>query len=298
MRIAIAILAATAIGGTAWAGLRIATDTAANVTVIDAEAFFPEGPVWHDGALWYVEYAGNTLMRWDGAELTEAWSRDGCGPSAALPFGEGFLITCYDSGEIAHASPTGETLAVVAADGAGAPFVGPNDFTADGAGGAWMTASGPWASEPIAGKVYHIAPDLTVTLAADDLHYANGIAQAGSTLFVAESEAARIVAFDIGDGMALSNRRLFVRIGQIDEASGPWAYPDGLKIGPDGNIWAGSYAAGRLVAITPEGTLAGAIDVPGATAPNLAFGPNGEIYVMTVDQTDAAPYAGRVLRLD
>lgn len=161
-----------------------------------------------------------------------------------------------------------------------------------------MTTSGPWASEPIAGAVYHIGPDLSVRRVASDLHYANGIARSGDTLFVAESEAARIIAFDIGDDGGLSNRRLFVRIGQVDEASGPWAYPDGLKIGPDGNLWIGSYAMGRIVVVSPEGAFVKAVDVPAATAPNLTFGPGGEIYVMTVDQTDAAPYAGKVYRID
>jgi len=271
----------------------------ADVAVIDSDAHFPEGPVVVDGVLHYVEYAGNTLMRWDGSGApAELWRRDGCGPSGTLPFAGGFLVTCYDSGELVHVAADGATLAAIAADADGAPFVGPNDLASDGAGGAWMTASGPWDSAPIAGKVYHVAADLAVREAADDLHYANGIVQLGTTLFVAESEAARIVAFDIGAGGALSGRRLFVRIGQVDEVSGPWAYPDGLRLGPDGNIWAGSYAMGRLVAITPEGGLARAVDVPGATSPNLAFGPSGEIYVMTVDQTDAAPYAGRVLRVE
>jgi len=272
--------------------------TAAEVTVIDEDAHFAEGPAVVDGTLYFVEYAGQTLMQWKDGKLTEVWRRDGCGPSAALPFDGGFLVTCYDSGEIAHVSMDGKTLAVVAKDKNGEGFVGPNDFSADGKGGAWMTASGPWASEPIQGVVYHIAPDLTVTPAADDLHYANGIVQSGDTLYVTESEAARIVAFDVAADGSLSNRRLFVRVGQADPESGPWAYPDGLKVGPDGNIWIGSYAKGRLVAVSPEGKLVRTIDVPAATAPNLTFGPDGAIYVMTVDQTDAAPYAGRVLMIE
>ncbi|NJO37047.1 MAG: SMP-30/gluconolactonase/LRE family protein [Rhizobiales bacterium] len=269
----------------------------ADVVAIDDDAHFPEGPAVVDGVLYYVEYAGQTLMRWDGTR-TEVWRRDGCGPSAALPFQDGFLITCYDSGEVVQVSMDGETLAVVDKDADGAAMVGPNDFAADGKGGVWMTASGPWDSAPIAGVVYHIAPDLAVTAVADDLHYANGIVQRDSTLYVAESEAARVIMFDIQDDGSLANRRLFVRLGQVDEVSGPWAYPDGLKLGPDGNLWIGSYAMGRLVAVSPEGKFVKAIDVPAATVPNLAFGPNGEIYAMTIDQTDAAPYAGKVLKID
>ena len=269
----------------------------ADVSVIDEDAHFAEGPVVVDGTLFYVEYAGQTLMRWDG-ELSEVWVKDDCGPSAAIPFQGGFLITCYDSGEFAHISMDGETLALISMDTDGNAIVGPNDLTSDGAGGVWATASGPWASEPIEGAVYHIGPDLQARKAADDLHYANGIARSGSTLYVAESEAARILAFDVNEDGTLANRRLFVRIGQVDEVSGPWAYPDGMKLGPDGNLWIGSYAMGRIVVVSPDGEFVKGVDVPGATAPNLAFGPNGEVYVMTVDQTDAAPYSGRVLKLD
>lgn len=284
-------------GAACFVAAALASTAAAEVTVIDEDAHFAEGPAVVDGALYYVEYAGQTLMRWDGA-LSEVWRRDGCGPSAALPFQDGFLITCYDSGEIVHVSMSGETLAVIKEDVNGVAFVGPNDFAAADSGGAWMTASGPWASEPIQGVVYHIDADLTVRPAAEHLHYANGVVQHQGVLYVAESEAARLIAFDIGVGGELDNRRLFVRLGQIDEGSGPWAYPDGLKLGPEGNIWVGSFAAGRLVVVSPEGDFVRAVEVPAATAPNLAFGPDGALYVMTVDQTDAAPYAGRVLRID
>lgn len=279
------------------AAMAFALPAFAEITVIDDDAHFAEGPTVVDGTLYYVEYAAQTLMRWDG-ELSEVWRRDGCGPSAAIPFQAGFLITCYDSGDVVQVSSTGETLSVISRDADGNPFVGPNDFTDDGAGGVWMTTSGPWASEPIEGAVYHIAPDLTVRQLADDLHYANGIARKGTALFVAESEATRIVMFDIGEEGALTNRRLFVRLGQVDETLGPWTYPDGMKFGPDGNLWVGSYAMGRIVAVSPEGEFVTALDVPAATAPNLAFGPDGEIYVMAVDQTDAAPYAGKVYKID
>jgi len=278
----------------AWAG-----QSGAESTVIDREALFPEGPTVIEGTLYYVEYADNTVMRWRGEGPPEqVWRREGCGPSSVIQFDVRLLVACYDSGEILHILDDGETLDVIAADRAGEAMVGPNDFAHDGRGGVWMTASGPWDSAPIAGAVYHIAKDLTVTKAADDLHYANGIAVApDGRLFVAESEAARIVQFDVAEDFTLSNRQIFIRIGQVDEPSGPWAYPDGIEMGPDGNLWIGSFSAGRLVAVSPDGSLVKAVEVEGATVPNLAFGPDGEIYAVTVDEFEA-PYKGRVLRID
>ena len=40
---------------------------AGEVTVIDGDASFPEGPYWLDGKLFYVEYGGHTIDTWDGA---------------------------------------------------------------------------------------------------------------------------------------------------------------------------------------------------------------------------------------
>jgi gluconolactonase len=36
---------------------------AEDVTIINPRALFPEGPVMSDGALYYTEYAGHTVMR-------------------------------------------------------------------------------------------------------------------------------------------------------------------------------------------------------------------------------------------
>lgn len=99
------------------------------------------------------------------------------------------------------------------------------------------------------------------------------------------------------DGQELSDRRLTLRVAAVDPESGPGAYPNELKIGPGGNLWIGQFSSGRIVVAEADGTLVRVVETPGETAPNLAFAPDGGIYVMTVDQTNAAPYRGRVLHL-
>ena len=132
---------------------------AGEATVIDGSARFPEGPVWQDGKLFYVEYGGHTVKSWDGTQSVELWKSEGCGPSAVAPFGEGFLVTCYDAGTMVRIGADGKTLETIDRDDSGAPFIGPNDIAPDGKGGAYFSASGPWESAPIVGKIYHMDPN-------------------------------------------------------------------------------------------------------------------------------------------
>jgi gluconolactonase len=67
--------------------------------VLNADASFPEGPIIKDGTLYYAEYGAHKVSAWDGTSNRTYWSKDGCGPSAVVPLGEGFAVTCYDSGE-------------------------------------------------------------------------------------------------------------------------------------------------------------------------------------------------------
>jgi sugar lactone lactonase YvrE len=278
----------------------VASTLAAEIEVINDKAAFPEGPVVVDGKLYYTEYGGNTLLVWDNGKTTKLWEQAGCGPSAVIPLGDDFAVTCYDGGAIARVSKEGKTVATYDKAGDGSPLVGPNDFSSDGKGGLYFTASGPWEAGPIVGKVFHLDADGTIREVANDLHYPNGIvlSKDGSRLFVNESEAARVISFAVGVDGALSDRRLFARVGVVDEASGIGAYPDGIKLGPDGNFYIGQYSKGRIVVVDGEGKFVKAIDVPSATAPNLAFSEDGKsAFVTAVDDTANAPYWGKVYKV-
>jgi gluconolactonase len=268
---------------------------AGEAQIVNGEAAFPEGPFWADGKLYYAEYGGNRVSVWDGTANRPLWSADGCGPSAVMPFADGMLVTCYDNGSYVKISADGKTERVWDQDSSGAPLVGPNDETTDGRGGAYVTASGPWESAPIVGKVYHLTADGVLTAVADDLHYANGIQLSadGRLLYVNESEAGRVITFTVQEDGSLADRRLFVRLAALDEPAD--AYPDGIKLGPDGNLYIGQYSAGRIIVVATDGKLVRKLEVPSPAAPNLAFSPDGKIvYVMAVDDKDNAPYRGKV----
>ena len=292
MRKVLAIVATLALSTTAFAQ---------DPQVINSRALFPEGPVMSAGKLLYAEYAGNAVTVWDGKTNAPIWKQDGCGPSAIVPMGENFGITCYDSGQLVVISKDGKTLKSYSKDDADAALIGPNDGTPDGKGGAYFTLSGPWESGPIAGRIVHLTVDGKLSEAADDLHYANGVTLGkDGRLYVNESEAGRVISFKIEPSGSLSDRRVFVRLYQMGEA--PDVYPDGIKLGPNGNFYVGEYrepglvgGAGNILEITPDGKIKNKYTVPSAASPNMTFSDDGKtMYVMAVDNMAGAPYEGKV----
>lgn len=272
--------------------------------VINPRALFPEGPTMSAGKLLYVEYAGNVVTMWDGKTNTQVWKQDGCGPSAIVPVGDNFGITCYDAGQLVIISKDGKTLKSYSKDDAGEAFLGPNDGTSDGNGGAYFTMSGPWESGPIVGRVVRLTADGKLTEVAGDLHYANGITRGtDGRLYVNESEAGRVISFKIETDGSLSDRRLFVRLYQMGEA--PDVYPDGIKLGPNGNFYVGEYRqpglignAGFILEVTPDGKIKNKYTVPSAASPNMTFSDDGKtMYVMAIDNMAGAPYEGKVYSL-
>ncbi len=262
--------------------------------VINPKALFPEGPVMAAGKLLYVEYAGQVVTVWDGKTNTQLWKQDGCGPSAIVPLGGNFGITCYDSGQLVVISADGKTLKSYDRDAAGAALQGPNDGAPDGKGGAYFTLSGPWEAGPIVGRVVHLAADGTLAEVANDLHYANGIVRgADGRLYVNESEAGRTISFAVAADGSLSDRRLFMRYYQLGEPAD--VYPDGIKLGPNGNFYVGEYSAGAILEVTPDGKLKNKYVVPSPASPNMTFSDDGKImYVTAIDNKAGAPYEGKV----
>lgn len=263
--------------------------------IITNQALFPEGPLVRDGVLYYAEYGGNRVSSWDGSNISVLWSREGSGPSAIGAFGENFVVACFSSNEVAIVARDGRTLGIIDTDEVGGVLLGPNDIAPDGKGGVYLTLSGPWEREPIIGRVMHLAGNGTIREVADDLHFANGIVRNrdGSRLLVVESEAHRIISFRIEADGSLSDRRLFVRMGEIGEAAN--AYPDGIKLGPDGNFYIGAFSSGRIAVVDYTGRPLRVIEVPSAAAPNLAFSEDANtIFITGVDEPATAPYRGTV----
>ncbi len=276
---------------------------AARFEILNDDVHFPEGPVWRDGKLYYVEYDRNTVTVWDGKTNRIFATQKGCGPSAVLATLRGdFLITCYDSGTIGHLSADGKDLPPYEHDRDGHRFVGPNDFAPDRLGGIYFTASGH-PGTAIDGSVFYMAADGTITLAASDLNAANGlvVSRDGETLYVIETEENRLLRFRIGPPGHLSDRRVFLNLDELTHHVGH-IWPDGVKIDSRGRIYIGQNPrdphaplAGTIFVVNADGRLLRSINLPSPGVPNMAFSPDERtLYVTALDQLDKPPFRGKI----
>ena len=272
--------------------------------VLNDDAHFAEGPVWHQGKLYYVEYDRNSVTTWDGTANKVFWSKPGCGPSAVIDTADGsFLTTCYDSGTIGHISADGKDLPPYSHDKDGHTFKGPNDFAPDRHGGIYFTCSGSAPGPKIDGKIFYLAADGTISQKATEVHSANGIVVSndGKTLYAIETEEHRLIRFRIAPDGSLSDREVFLNLDDLTRTS-DHIYPDGVKIDSQGHLYIGQNPrdvraplAGTIFVVDSAGKLLRTLKLPSPGVPNLTFSPDEKtVYVMALDQLDKSPYRGKV----
>lgn len=272
---------------------------------LDADAQYPEGPLWRDGALYYVEFAVHRIARWKNGNKSRFWSEPDSGPCALGQWRDGFLLCAYDANALIEIDGTGGAVARRTHDRDGKPFIGPNDLTPDGDGGFFFTASGLFdVAAPATGAVLHIDARGNIRRLAEGLRYANGIAfdPVRRRLFVSEHLAARIVTFQVRDDGSLAGPTTFAdlpRVAPHDQARAPYAGGDGMKLGPDGTLLVAHFGTGRLVALGRDGGLVRSIELPLRWPTNLAIDPaTGSAAVTAVADPWNSPHGGAVLHLD
>ncbi|WP_284944536.1 SMP-30/gluconolactonase/LRE family protein [Acidisoma cladoniae] len=273
------------------------------IKILNSDVHYPEGPVWYNGKLYYIEYDRNTVDTWDGKKNAIFASQKGCGQSAVVNTANGeFVTTCYDNGTIGRMAADGKQLPAYTQDKAGNKFVGPNDLAPDTKGGIYFTASGD-QGPVIDGKVFYIAKDGTITQEAVDLHNANGLAVSkdGKILYVVETEDNRLLQFKIAPDASLSDRRVFLNLDDMtNHVTHIW--PDGVKIDSKGAIYIGQSPrdvhaplVGIIFIVDATGKLLRELKLPSPQVPNLAFSPDEKtVYVTALDQIDKSPYMGKI----
>jgi sugar lactone lactonase YvrE len=280
-----------------------AAPLSAATTVLDAHAIYPEGPVWHDDRLLYVEYGGSRVKIWDGNAARTFWSGEHCGPSGLIAYrGTHFLVACYDANTLVELDEQGKTVHTIDKDSAGKPFIGPNDFAADAGGGIYFSASGIYdVKAPISGAILYLSADGRVTEVADTIHYANGLtlSKDGKTLLVSEDLAGRILAFPVNPDRTLGARTVWARLCDL---APPTAHedayngPDGLKLGPDDNYYIAQNGSGRVLVVNAAKQLVRTLNVPTPYVTNITFGAGNAVYITGVFDPWKPPFAGVVYR--
>jgi len=278
----------------------------AGVEVIDAQASYPEGPLWDQGRLLYVEYAANNIKSWDGRQPKVFWHRDKCGNNALIHFrGDHILVACYDGNSLVELDAQGKELRTITLDSAGHTFTGPNDFAADGHGGIYFSASGVYdIKAPITGTVLHISADgQQIHELANTIHYSNGLTLShdGKQLLVAEMLAGRILSFPIQADGSFGQRVVWARLQDLAPATpheDVYNGPDGIKLGSDGNYYIAQNGSGRVLVVSEDKKLVRMITVPTPYVTNVGFGPGGAdtVYITGAFEQWKPPFPGAVYR--
>lgn len=255
---------------------------------------FTEGPLWHDGQLWFSDVSGDKLrvVSREG-EVTELLANSGGlpNPPEGANIGSNGLAPSK-GGRVLMAQMGARRIVHVDAEGTVTPFISdyrgkrlnsPNDLVYGADGALWFTdppfglfngMNDDPAKELPYNAVFRYA-DGELTPAITDLKLPNGIGLSpdGATLYVSDYGDATIYAWTIGAGGTLSDKRKVITL-EGDEPGGA----DGLKVDKIGNLWA--TGPGGIWIVSPRGKLLGRIHMPEVAA-NVAFGEGGDALWIT-----------------
>jgi len=266
---------------------------------------FPEGPVALPGGdVLVCEIAAGRITRIspDGARTVAA--ETGGGPNGAALGPDGRLWVCnnggmewfdrdgklfpigcahdYEGGSIQRVDlETGE-VETVWRDCEGEPLKGPNDLVFDRTGGLWFTDHGKERGRvrDVTGLFYAPADGNAVREVVWPLHGPNGVGLSPEEdrVYVAETEAARLIAFDLeapGVIAGSGGKRVRGHRGRCLHGAPGLQYFDSLAVEADGRICVATIQNGGITVISPDGSTAEHVPMPDPVTTNIAFGGPG-----------------------
>ena len=237
--------------------------------VVNPRALYPEGPLSDGtGGFYYTEMGADRVMHWDGKANRQVWTRQGCGPTSVSNYNGDLIVLCHIEAALLRISKAGVTLGVINKDKNGMPFKTPNFSVNDKKGGVYFSSSGDFSpTAPAEGAVMYLDKAGTLSRLAEGIHYSNGVGLTpdGKRLYVSEHLNRQLLAYDIASDGTLSNRRVFVRLDDIEpvDPTRTWEVgPDDMTVDSKGNIYEQEYGAGRMLIIGPDAKLRATIEVP------------------------------------
>ncbi len=263
---------------------------------------FPEGPVaMPDGSFLVVEIERGTLTRIGADGTISCMAKPGGGPNGAAIGPDGRCYVCnnggfrwtpegdpsglrpigqaedYSGGRIERIDLATGAVEVLYRESDRGSLKGPNDLVFDGEGGFYFTDLGKVRErDQDRGAVYYARADgSSIREVVFPMFTPNGIGLSpdGRVLYVAETETARLWAFDL------------VRPGEI--AKHPFPSPhggrivtglagynrfDSLAVDAAGNICVATLVNGGITVVSPDGRLVRHIPMPERWVTNICFG--------------------------
>ncbi|BCB87880.1 SMP-30/gluconolactonase/LRE family protein [Phytohabitans suffuscus] len=265
---------------------------------------FGESARWHDGRLWFADWARREIVAVDldgksevvlhapGADFSPIcldWLPDGrllvlsaANRAVVRQEPDGTLVTHADLGGASDAPQWNE----IAVDHRGNAYL--DNIAFDFPGGEFRP-----------GLVALATPDGAVRQVADGFGFPNGMAVTpdGSTLIVAESYAHVLTAFDIAPDGGLSNRRTWAQLGEA-------AAPDGICVDAEGAVWYADVPNHQCVRVREGGEVLQVVDTGLGCFSCALGGPDGRTLLMVVADWSKGPAmftgdpTGQILAVD
>ena len=270
----------------------------AEITILAKGLGFPEGPVaLADGSILLVELNGGwvTRVRADGA-VTHLGAAGG-GPNG-LAFGpDGMLYCCnnggsryipghfagqgpsadYVTGSIQRVDPKTGVRETLFTSVDGRKLSAPNDIVFDRHGGYYFTDLGKrYPTSRDHGGLYYVAPGATAVKAlAFPILSANGVGLSPDeqTVYVADTESARLWAFDLeAPGVVRKAPAPSPHGGRFVGGLPTFSRFDSLAVLASGNIAVTTLVTGQITIFAPDGRVLQQVAMPCTHPTNICFG--------------------------
>ncbi|MBA1148244.1 SMP-30/gluconolactonase/LRE family protein [Ectothiorhodospiraceae bacterium WFHF3C12] len=263
---------------------------------------FPEGPIaMPDGSVVLVEIAGGSLTRISADGERRVIADLGGGPNGAALGPDGMIYVCnnggfrwhemdgmlfpgrqaddYSGGRIERVDPrTGEFEALYT-EVDGRPLKGPNDLVFDRHGGFWFTDHGKIRKrDKDHGGVYYASPDgrdIREVIFPLDSPNGIGLSPAEDRLYVAETVARRVWAYDIVAPGEIRRVRRFGGPGDLVAGLPGNQMLDSLAIDAEGNVCVATLMRGGITSISPDGERQTFSEMGDPMTTNICFGGEG-----------------------
>jgi sugar lactone lactonase YvrE len=266
--------------------------------------WFPEGPRWHAGKLWFSDMLAQRVMTVDldgHAEMVV--------PVPGRPSGLGWL----PDGRLLVVSMTDRRL--LRRDSNGLTEVADlstltsgycNDMVVDRHGRAYIGHFGfdleALPITPRLAEIVLVLPDGTARIVADALAFPNGAVMTPDerTLVVAETLAARLTAFVVEPDGSLTHRRIWAAFDDLGFGLPDGRVtPDGICLDAEGAIWVASPASAEVLRVREGGVVTDRVSVVTAPYACMLGGPDRRtLFVLTAEPfhpgEPRAPNKGRI----